>query len=337
MVIVVLVGILGLVVDFSRFYAYRTQMQTAADAAALAGALEVARSRAANAADTALNYVALDSVDGGAPTVPRDSIQPVIWDFSNGSYAVAPGWIAAGVNGVRVSVTHTTPYTFGTVWQAGSSTLHTTAIAAVGFVGATTCLKPWTVSYETLLTALFPPVGSQPVSYRLTAADIQTLSRQGAANQLSLSLGGSPIIPGNIADVQVDSPWTGNASYRAAVGGNCSQKLIGPGDWLPIDVGAAGQTAVSLRSFCDAHGGTTGTNANFTCLGQPRVKMAVWDINNGRPGSNRQFHVTYVAAFAIMDFTSAGGDQIDGYFSVMASTGSISGTPSPLKSGLLVQ
>jgi Flp pilus assembly protein TadG len=340
MVIVVLVGILGLVIDFSRFYAYRTQMQTTADAASLAGALEVARSSPATAPDTALHYVALDSVDGGAPTVPRDSIQPVIWDFSNGSHTIAAGWTAAGVNAVRVSVTHAAPYTFGAVWQTGSATLHTTAIAAVGFVGATNCLKPWAVSYQTLLNALYPPAGSKPVSYNLTAADIQTLSREGPANKLSLLLGNTnPVTPGNIAAVQVDSPWSGNAAYKATIAGTCSQKAIGPGTWLPTDPGeGSGQTATSLKSFCDANGGTTGSTANFTCTAQPRVKMAVWDIDNGLSGNNLTFRVKYIAVFAIMGFNKKSGpEEIDGYFSEMASTGSISGTPSPVKSGLLVQ
>jgi hypothetical protein len=339
MLIVVLVGMLGLVVDFSRFYAYRTEMQTTADAAALAGALEVARQSPTTAPDTALNYVARDSVDGGTATVPRDSIQPVIWDFSNGSYAVAGGWTSAGVNAVRVSVTHAAAYTFGAVWQAGNSTLHTTAIAAVGFVGATNCLKPWAVSYQTLLNALYPPAGSKPVSYNLTTADIQTLTSEGPSNQLPLLLGNTnPVTPGNIAAVQVDSPWSGNASYKADIAGACSQKAIGPGSWLPTDPGeGSGQTKASLKAFCDANGGTSGGTGNFTCTGQPRVKMAVWDINNGQSGNNLSFRVKYIAVFAIMGFTNSGGEQIKGYFSEMASTGSITGTPSPIKSGLLVQ
>ncbi len=60
MLLVVLVGMVGVVVDFSRFYTYRTQMQTTADAAALAGAAEVAHLTPAVAPDTALHYVQHD-------------------------------------------------------------------------------------------------------------------------------------------------------------------------------------------------------------------------------------------------------------------------------------
>jgi hypothetical protein len=156
---------------------------------------------------------------------------------------------------------------------------------------------------------------------------------------LPLLLGNTnPVTPGNIAAVQVDSPWAGNASYKADIAGACSQKAIGPGSWLPTDPGeGSGQTKASLKAFCDANGGTSGGTGNFTCTGQPRVKMAVWDINNGQSGNNLSFRVKYIAVFAIMGFSNSAGEQIKGYFSEMASTGSITGTPSPIKSGLLVQ
>jgi putative Flp pilus-assembly TadE/G-like protein len=334
-----LVGMLGLVVDISHFYADRAQMQTATDAAVLAAALEVARRSPATAPDTARHYIALDAVDGTATTVPADSIQPLIWSFVDGSYVVAPGWTAAGVNGVRIAATYPAAYTFGAVWLNGTASLRTTAVAAVGYVGTTSCLAPWTVSYQTLLNVLYPPAGGTPVGYDLTAADITRLGRMGPANALALPLTRpNPLAPGNIQAVAVDAPWNGNASYRETVAGTCAREAIGPGSWLRTDPGSvAGQTAASLRAFCDAHGGTSGGGATFTCLGAPKVKLALWDITNGGHGANRRFRVKYVGVFAITSFHAVGGDAITGYFSAMASTGSVSGTPSPIVSGLLVQ
>jgi Flp pilus assembly protein TadG len=339
LLIVVLVGLVGVVLDFSRFYVYRTQMQTTVDASALAGAIEVAQLHPTLAPDSALDYVQHDSVDGGIATVPRDSVHPMIWNFSTGSGTLASGWTAPGVNAVTVSASHAAAYTFGSVWIAGNQTLHTTATAAVAYVGSTNCLKPWTVSYQTLLDALYPPAGSRSPSYNLTASDITRLTQMGSANVIPLLLGNTnPVTPGNIAAVQVDSPWSGDASYKAAIAGTCATEQIGPGKWLSTAPGeGSGKTANSLKTFCDANGGTSGGGMNFTCLGAPKVKLALWDINNGQSGNNLQFRVKYVGVFAITSFRKGGGEQVNGYFSSMASSGGISATPGPITEAVLVQ
>ncbi len=340
LVLVVVVGMVGVVVDFSRFYTYRTQMQTTADAAALAGATEVAHKTPAVAPDTALHYVQHDSVDGGVASVPRAAIQPVIWNFASGSATIAGSWTAAGVNAVKVTATHAAPYTFGTVFTANPTlTLTTTAIAAVQSVGTTDCLKPWTVSYQTLLNVLYPPAGSKPVGYNLTAADITRLSQMGSANQIPLLAGNTnPLAPGNIGSVQVSTPWDGNNSYKTAISGSCPNKFIGPGTVLSTDPGqGAGRTAKSLQDFCNANGGTSGSQNSFTCLASPKVKLAVWDSNNGGTGSNLTFHVKYVAVFAIVSFQKGGTEQITGYFSTMATTGTPTSSPSPASIPILVQ
>ena len=106
------VGLVGVVLDFSRFYAYRVQMQTTVDAVALAGVQEIARNSPATAPDTALNYVAPNIVDGGAAFLPRDSILPGIWSFSTRRFAAAPSFTTTGVNAVQVSANHAASYTF---------------------------------------------------------------------------------------------------------------------------------------------------------------------------------------------------------------------------------
>jgi Flp pilus assembly protein TadG len=338
LLIVVLVGMVGVALDFSRFYLYRVQLQTSADAAALAGAMEIERKSPTTAPDSALDYVALNLVDGVPATVPASAVLPGTWDFSNSTFTPAASFSTAGVNAVKVTATHSAAYTFGQVWETANLGLHTTATAAVGYVGTTDCLKPWAVAYQSLLDALYPPAGSKPVSYDLTVADIATLSQEGPANQLPLLLSpANPTAPGNIDAVQVNIPWNGNNSYKAAIDGACSDMLIGPGTWLNADPGeGAGQTKNSLKAFCDANGGTSGGGGNFTCLGAPKVKMAMWDINNGGSGAGLQFRVKYVGVFAVEHFSMI-GSQITGYFSSMAASGGLTSSPSPITESVLVQ
>jgi hypothetical protein len=114
---------------------------------------------------------------------------------------------------------------------------------------------------------------------------------------------------------------------------------IGPGTWLNAQTGeGSGQTKGSLKAFCDANGGTSGSAQDFFCLGDPKVKMAMWDINNGQPGSGLQFRVKYVGVFAITRYQSMGPNgSIDGYFSSMPTTGGLTNTPSPITESVLVQ
>jgi len=197
------------------------------------------------------------------------------------------------------------------------------------------------VSYQTILNALYPPAGSKDPSYNLTAQDIQTLTGMSyPADSITLLQGTSnQLTPGNISQVVVNNPWNGNNSYKNAING-CSNLPIGPGTWLNGDAGVGGgQTAGALRQFCQANGGVQGGGQKYTCTGQPKIKLAMWDQSNGSPGSNLQLRVKYVGVFAIVGFKGGSGpDQIAGYFTSMASTGGFSANPTPITGSIaLVQ
>jgi hypothetical protein len=191
------------------------------------------------------------------------------------------------------------------------------------------------------LDALYPPAGSKDPSYNLTAQDIQTLTAASyPADSITLLQGTSnQLTPGNISQVVVNDPWNGNNSYTNAING-CANLPIGPGTWLDADPGVGGgQTANALRQFCQSNGGIQGGGQNYTCVGQPKIKLAMWDQSNGSPGSNLTLRVKYVGVFAIVGFKGGSGpDQIAGYFSSMASTGGFSANPTPVTGSIaLVQ
>jgi len=337
----VIIGFAGVAIDLSRLYVMRAQLQTTADATAVAGIVEVKDKRPTNAPTAALAYVPLNTVERQTPTMAAGNVEGGSWDFATNTFTPLASWTDPALNAVRTTASYTGSYTLAGVFGATTKLVQARAVAALGFVGTTDCLRPWAVSYQTILDALYPPAGTKDPSYNLTPQDIQTLTGmsypadsitllQGTSNQLS---------PGNISQVVVNDPWNGNNSYKNAING-CSNLPIGPGTWLNGDPGVGGgQTASALHQFCQSNGGVQGSGQNFTCLGQPKIKLAMWDQSNGSPGNNLMLRVKYVGVFAIVGFKGGSGpDQISGYFTSMASSGGFSVNPTPITGAIsLVQ
>ncbi len=340
----VIIAFTGIAIDMSRLYVMREQLQTTADATAIAGIVEVKDHRPTNAPSAALAYAPLNQVERQTPTMVAANVEGGSWDFTTNSFTPIASWTDPAINAVRTTSTYQASYTLARVMGVTTKTVQARAVAALGFVSTTSCLRPWAVSYQTLLNMLYPPAGTKNVSYNLTAQDIQTLSAMTyPSNAITLLASQSdPLTPGNIGAVKVNNPWNGNSSYKTAIT-SCSNMNIGPGTWLDADPGeGGGQTKGTLQSFCDANGGTSGSSKSFTCLGHPKVKLAMWDTNNGSPGANLQYRVKYVGVFAIVSFVDGNGskkpDQITGYFSSMAASGQFSTNPTPVTGSIaLVQ
>jgi len=324
-----LVGFAGIAIDASRLYVMRAELQTTADAAAVAAIVEVADKRPTNASAMAISYAAKNVVEHTTPTIAAADVEPGTWNFTNNTFTVLGTWTDPNLNSARVTAHYPGLYTFARIFGATGQTVNARAIGAMGWVSTTDCLKPWAVSYQTLLDALYPPAGTKNPSYNLTPQDITTLSGMSSpANQVTLLNGTTnQLTPGNIAQVQVGTPWNGNNAYKDAIT-SCANGFIGPGTILNGDPGAgSGQTAQALQNLC----GVNGNPQSFACPGV-KVKLAIWDQNNGATGSNLTVRVKYVGVFGITQFTKGSGtaaDQITGYFSTMATSGSFSATPGP--------
>lgn len=340
----VIIGFAGIAIDMSRLYVMRAQLQTTADATAIAGIVEVNDKRPTNAPTAALVYAPLNAVERQTPTMNAGNVEGGSWDFTTNTFTPLASWTDPALNSVRTTATYAASYTLARVFGVTTKTVQARAVAALGFVSTTDCLRPWAVSYQTLLNQIYPPAGSKPVSYNLTAQDIQTLSSMTYPSDTIrlLASQSNPLTPGNIDAVEVNDPWNGNNAYKSAISG-CSNMDIGPGTWLNADPGeGGGQTKGALKSYCDANGGTSGPAKGFTCLGQPKIKLAMWDINNGGSGGTLQVRVKYVGVFAIHSFVDGTGqnkpDQVLGFFSSMATSGQFSTNPTPITGSIaLVQ
>jgi Flp pilus assembly protein TadG len=325
----VLIGFTGIAIDASRLYLMRVQLQTTADASAIAGTVEVKNKRPTNATAQAQAYVANNLVERTAPTVNSADVEPGVWNFQTNVFTPLGSWTDPNVQSVRVTAHYPGAYTFARVFGVTTKNVQARAVGAVGWVSTTDCLKPWAVSYQTLLDALYPPAGTKNTTYNLTAQDITTLSNMSPpGNNVTLLNGtNNQLTPGNIAQVQTNNPWNGGAAYKDAII-NCSNIEIGPGTILHGDPGAgSGQTAGSLQTLCGASGNG---NKPFSC--STKVKLAIWDQNNGLTGSNLTVRVKYVGVFEVTQYTPGSGktdDQIQGFIATMATNGTFSTNPGP--------
>jgi Flp pilus assembly protein TadG len=168
-IIVALMIIAAITVDASRIFAAKNELQTAADAAALAGAIQLLDD-SSTASDTARAYalrnrVELDSVDSV-------EVQPGVWrPHEQADLRFVP--FGEPWDAVRVTTRHPLPLSLARVFGDSTVTVSATAIAwAAGPVMEARCLKPLAVPYARLLSLL----GYSPTSdILLNEEDIRRL------------------------------------------------------------------------------------------------------------------------------------------------------------------
>ena len=108
--------------------------------------------------------------------------------------------------------------------------------------------------------------------YNLTPQDITTLSGMSSpANQVTLLNGtNNQLTPGNIAQVQMSTPWNGNAAYKDAIDRllrNMSKSAQERSSWRSRGAGRA--NCESLQNLCGVNGNPQ--NIRVTgCQGQAR-------------------------------------------------------------------
>ncbi|HEV7990650.1 MAG TPA: pilus assembly protein TadG-related protein [Gemmatimonadaceae bacterium] len=191
MVTLMLVGLLGvgaIAADIGRFYAVVTELQTSADAAALAGALQLQKNSSSNAGfdvDSAvINFVqSTNLANGQAPIIDtndvrigfytppsRPSKSPLDFDLS-GRHA----------NAVSVVVSaRPTGFFAQLLGRTGALSLSDTAVAWVANLGPA-CVRPWAFPYSTLYGAVTGIVGVLSPAPDLRAGDLVQYMRSHAA------------------------------------------------------------------------------------------------------------------------------------------------------------
>ena len=155
---VVLFGILfvalmasaALSIDFSRIWAMRNELQTSADASALAGAVQLTSAKNTPfQVDSAARYFAASNKAMGAPTVvDRVVLGQWVDDATPPRFDSA----ATPTNAVKVVVSHPTSGLIMSALGVAAPNVHATAIAwGDAPVSTTTCIRPWAIPYEVLM------------------------------------------------------------------------------------------------------------------------------------------------------------------------------------------
>jgi Flp pilus assembly protein TadG len=323
---VMLVGIGGIAIDYSRMYVYQSQLQNAADAGAHSGAVDVMNSHIATAQATAVTTANLNPVDQTGSVVASDII-PGTWDYATHAFTAAP-WDSA--TAVKATSRYSANYTLGRIFGGTSLNLTKVAIAALGYRSTSSCLKPFGVSYRALLDAL-PGGSALPITHDLTAAEVNTLSQMRYPQDSLALLVGTPtqVTNGNIAQVFTEPSGSGLNYNKSVQDTGCESAEIAPGDTIAADPGAgSGQTATPLKKFCQDMGGIVGAGAqSFTCTAQPPVELVIYDqvvsLGGGGSGANTGYVVKYIGVFHIDGFHGGGkaGDQVVGTFGTLNSGG----------------
>lgn len=341
---VVLFAFTAFAIDLGQAYLYRAQLQTTADAAALAAVVEIRERTPELAPVRALENVAYNPVRKMTADVELTDIVPGQWDdAANPKFTPKANWTDQNVNAALVTARHTMPYSFARVLGFDNLTITTQAIAAVGYVQGVDCVKPWAVSYEAMLSTLYDSIYKlprPPLTYDLTPADIFALSSGDPEPPTIWLLFGnqSQVTPGNIGKVNTwnyDPNANDTPSYVAAIQGCPGTRTLFPGEWLYGSAGAgSGQSTGAVQNLC----GVSGNPHEFSC--DQTVKVVIYDIHNELPGNNIEYRVKYIGVFKIVSYCKGtgnswckdeGGEQIGGKFIALEEPGgNFSMKPSPI-------
>lgn len=201
-----LLGMGALALDLGWWQVGATEVQNAADAAALAGAraLQVDPTNAA----TKVSQYAQDAGEvnkafGTVVDVLPADIEPIFYTPSSNTIAVQGDWTTA--NAVRVTVRKSAPMIFGKVsGMITPPTIVRSAVAWIANINNGTCIKPWALPYQSLYdrVAAITGIGASTASPRpnLTQTQMTELGETGSdADRLIIfrpptydGLGGNP-------------------------------------------------------------------------------------------------------------------------------------------------
>ena len=271
--IVALMLIAAISVDASRIFAARNELQTAADAGALAGAVQLLED-SSTATDTARLYARRNRVE--QHVVDSVAVEYGVWQ------PVDRTFIAGGdpKDAVRVTTHHSIPMSLARVFGDSTVMITTSAIAwSSGPIAATGCAKPIAIPYGRLLDVLGYPAW---VNMDLSDDDIRRL-REMTPREVSLPYGGPDDTTGYFSPdddeyfpVDIDSTWrrsdplthdrdsVSSNSFRSYVAGpptgRCS-RTVGPGDEVRTEPGnKLNAIRDGLADLCVGQGGAfTGT------------------------------------------------------------------------------
>ncbi len=339
MLMTVFIGVAAFAVDVGHAQLRRAEVQSAADAAALAGIEEFS---ATSLADSALNeaqvFAAKFQADTSHLSLRAADFALGFWDGT----AFSPG--GADTNAARVTVRYDGRYTFAPLLGIAShqSSATSVAVGSNKTVTKSTCIAPAVISYQQLVDQLG---GGKTTADSLTASDIAKLSQATASDAVALTIPNGTKVssvdagafyqvnvpPSETADGTIQSSGPPSASdYRNGVTCTGGGSPIGVGDWVqPIN----GQKAQKTKQAIEGISGSLPVTIQIIIADKFSAHSPMGGCPNG-PGSAALggcFQVRYLGAFTV---TATAGKGISGYFTALDAKGGVvstSNAPGPVE------
>lgn len=319
MVVVMLavLGVAAVTIDVTRLMALRAELQTAVDAAALAGALELATGGGDASRDTALSYASRNTAETDSVILSPESVVFGVWDPTATTFTPLPN--AVGANAINV----TTRKGVGTYFAWALNFLDVSAAAratawAASPIGATNCVKPWALPEELLDENNNGTVEEWEVDLAVDQQREFVLKGGAGGQSPDFSDTGIPsffypvVLPpfwdagtGEYIDVSGEG---GADEYREAIA-NCDPNPIAVGDSLLVEPGnMPGPTVQGARALC---GEVVATYCNPSGLyspdGMPGIPIVAGFWNSDEtPIGRASVEVSTLGAFRLTQVYSEG-------------------------------
>ncbi len=262
---VVIMGFAAFAVDLSNMYAYQSELQRSADAAAHAGAVELTKAAYNSADAVATTYANSNPVAGQDPTV--DSIQYGTWDPDAGAFttlcdAPCAASTSAAANAIRVALSGGAASSIlaQVIGQMGF-TIHVSAVAWVApTVPEHDCNKPFALQYDSLMQMLNTAEGRAGLDRDIDSTDLSWIRNDGSTLTMCLIVtagdncgGAPPTQVGLYQPVQLYSAATeGPDPYLTEIEDACANTTsIGPLEALDTNaVVKPGDTQTGQDAWC---------------------------------------------------------------------------------------
>jgi hypothetical protein len=357
-----LLGVGAIVVDFARMEFMRNQLQTAADAAALAGAVQLTSANKNNYLDKAKSVGQANPLFDQNVVIPDDAVEVGNWDPDQRLFE-PNGGNPTTANAVRVTLHHDASYLIANRLGVPVKTVGAQAVAWAGpSVGKTDCMKPWALWYGLLMGKINTYRGiantQDNLTRPMTPDDVDALRQMnedartfniflGTLNDKSQVLNSGnfyavDLPPVQYADGTPGTPLTGGSAYTDAIAGvdkngNPVCYSVGVGDILQTEPGAMiGPTKQGMSPNVCA------TLAGDNCLdaagNPPVIKSAFWTQATKKGGGKFNAQVTIIGSFTLKKFYQQSNDlHIVGTFEPLADNGPVGTETTTLVKIILVQ
>ncbi len=208
----VLGGMAAFALDLSRVYGGVNEIQTGADAAALAGARRLQLAPGVTAAPGTVSFAANNRAFGSPVSITSSDVVAGFWNPIRSEFTPNPDWSNLALNSVRVTVTRPTTLSFGRLLGVSAIAPRRKGTAWIANQASRDCIKPWGFP-----TSFISRLLGGATDYLTTQAGVNELARRTSTPELARTMA---IIAGPNISNPFGNPSTPDTVYLALTNSN---------------------------------------------------------------------------------------------------------------------